>query len=228
MLERDDDDAPRQPAWLRWGLVGGGIALAVLIALGLRTMLADQAPTQPMKVQQITLLKPPPPPPPPPEQKPPEPEIKEEVKVDTPEPEPEPAEADAPPPGPDLGVDADGSGDGDGFGLVGKKGGTDLIGSGGGGNPWGWYDALLNDAVNSAFQNALAQEAALKNKNYRVVVRVWLDAAGKVSRAQLADSTGDARADAVLKKALAGMRALREGPPAGMPQPVKIRVVSRA
>jgi protein TonB len=42
------------------------------------------------------------------------------------------------------------------------------------------------------------------------------------------DSTGDAKADEVLKEALKGMRALRDGPPAEMPQPMKIRVTSRA
>ena len=40
--------------------------------------------------------------------------------------------------------------------------------------------------------------------------------------------TGDARADEVLKEALKGMRALRDSPPADMPQPIKIRVTSRA
>jgi len=44
----------------------------------------------------------------------------------------------------------------------------------------------------------------------------------------LVDSTGDARADEVLKDALRDMRALREGPPGDMPQPVRLRVTSRA
>ena len=220
-------DAAKKPAWLRWGAAAGGVALALLIALGLRSLLTGGAPPPPMKVQQITLMRPPPPPPPPPEQQPPEPELKEEVKVESPEPAPEPQQADAPPPGPDLGVDVDGSGAGDGFGLVGKKGGAELAGSGGG-NPWAWFDAQLTDAANDAVQKALAREEALKHKNYRVIVRVWVDASGRVARAQLAESTGDARADDVLKAALAAMRPLRQGPPADMPQPLKIRVVSRA
>jgi len=82
--------------------------------------------------------------------------------------------------------------------------------------------------VNSAFQSALAREKALKNKNYKVIVKVWIDSTGNVTRAALVDSTGDARADEVLKEALRDMRALRDSPPADMPQPVKIRVTSRA
>lgn len=218
-----------KPAWVRWGGAALALVVAVLLVLWLRDVLLSGKPSKPMKLQQITLIRPPPPPPKPPEEKPPVPEVKDEVKIDEPQPTPEPQQADAPPPGPDLGVDAEGSGDGDGFGLVGKKGGADLIGSGSGkGNPWAWYDALVNDAVNSAFQAALAREKALKNKNYKVIVKVWLDSGGKVDRAQIVDSTGDARADDVLKEALNGMRALREGPPADMPQPMKIRVTSRA
>lgn len=226
MIE-DDGGAPAKPAWVRWGAVALGLALAVLLALWLKDTLQSGKPSKPMKLQQITLVRPPPPPPPPPEEKPPEPEVQEEVKLDEPTPE-EPQPADAPPPGADLGVDADGSGDGDGFGLVGKKGAGDLIGGGGGGNPWGRYDALLNEAVSSAFQQALARDKALKGKNYKVMVKVWIDGGGKVTRASLVDSTGDAHADAVLKDALNSMRALREAPPAEMPQPVKLRVTSRA
>jgi len=218
-----------KPAWMRWGGAALALVVAVLLVLWLRDVLLSAKPSKPMKLQQITLIRPPPPPPKPPEEKPPEPEVKDEVKIDEPQPTPEPQQADAPPPGPDLGVDAEGSGDGDGFGLVGKKGGADLIGSGSGkGNPWAWYDALVNDAVNSAFQAALAREKALKNKNYKVIVKVWLDSSGKVNRAQLVDSTGDARTDEILKDALNDMRALRDGPPADMPQPMKIRVTSRA
>lgn len=221
-----DDDS--KPAWVRWGGVALGLAATVLLVLWLRDVLMSGKPSKPMKLQQITLVRPLPPPPKPPEQKPPEPEVKEEVKLDEPQPTPEPQQADAPPPGPDLGVDAEGTGSGDGFGLVGKKGGADLIGGGPKGNPWGWYDALLNEAVNSAFQSALAREKALKNKNYKVIVKVWIDSTGNVTRAALVDSTGDVRADEVLKEALRDMRALRDSPPADMPQPVKIRVTSRA
>ena len=216
----------RKPAWMRWGGVALGAIAAVLIALWLKSVLVSDGPVKKPTIQQITLVRLPPPPLKPPEEKPPEPEVKDEVKIDQPQETPEP-QADAPPPGPDLGVDAEGSGSGDGFGLVGKKGGADLIG-GTGGNPWAWYDALVNDAVSSAFQAALGREKALKNKNYKVIVKVWIDGGGQVTRAALVDSTGDTRADEVLKDALKGMRALRDGPPADMPQPMKIRVTSRA
>lgn len=213
----------RKPAWMRWGGVLLGLVIAVMLGLWLKDFLGSDKPTRKPSLQQITLIKPPPPPPP--EQKPPEPEVKKEV-VELPDPEPEP-QADDPPPGPDLGVDAEGTGDGDGFGLVGRKGGADLIG-GSRGNPWAWYDAIVNDAVTSAFQDALAREKELKDKKYRVVVKVWIGANGQISRVALTDSTGDPKVDELLKRVLQDLRALRETPPADMPQPLKIRVTSRA
>ncbi|MDE2366154.1 MAG: energy transducer TonB [Betaproteobacteria bacterium] len=211
---------------MRGGIVVLALGGAVALGLWLKEFLGSDKPPPKQMHQQITLIKPPPPPPPPPEQKPPEPVVKEEVKLEEPTPEPM-DEADKPPPGPDLGVDAEGTGSGDGFGLVGKKGGADLIG-GSRGNPWAWYDAIVNDAVNSAFQEALSHEKALKDKNYKVVVKVWIDAGGKVNRVSLADGTGDAKLDELLKNVLQNLKALREGPPADMPQPLKIRVTSRA
>jgi len=116
-----------------------------------------------------------------------------------------------------------------GIDVGGTRGIPTLAGSGGlQGNPWARFDAILNEAVNDAFQRALAREQALKGKNYRVIVKIWLDDSGRVTRSALVDSTGDIRADSVLKDALRDMRALRERPPADMPQPVKIRVTSRA
>lgn len=218
------EQAKRKPAWMRWGGVAAGLAVAVLIALWLKDWLTPKGPVQKMKVQQITLVKPPPPPPPPPEQKPPEPEVKEDVKLDEPEPTPEPQQAQDAPAPLNVGEGAEG-----GIDVGGTRGAPTLAGSGGGqGNPWAWYDTLLNEAANDAFQKALAREKALKDRNYKVVVKVWIDETGRVTRAALVDSTGDARADEVLKDALRDMRALREGPPADMPQPVRIRVTSRA
>jgi len=218
------EQAKRKPAWVRWGGVAAGLAAAVLIALWLKDWLTPKGPVQKMKVQQITLVKPPPPPPPPPEQKPPEPDVKEEVKMDEPEPAPAPQQAQEAPAPLNVGEGAEG-----GIDVGGTRGVPTLAGSGGGhGNPWAWDDALLNEAANAAFQRALGQEKSLKDKNYKVVVKVWIDASGRVTRTVLVDSTGDARADEVLKDALRDMRALREGPPGDMPQPVRLRVTSRA
>ena len=214
----------RPASWRRWA----GIAVCGVVLVGsglwLKHFLDDGTPQRKPSLQQITLIKPPPPPPPP--EKSPEPVVKEEIKLAEPEPEPM-DQADEPPPGPDLGVDAEGTGSGDGFGLVGRKGGADLIG-GSRGNPWAWYDAIVNDAVNSAFHDALAREKALKDKTYKVVVKVWIDAGGRVSRIVVVDKTGDSTVDELINNVLRNLRALREGPPADMPQPLKIRVTSRA
>jgi protein TonB len=59
-------------------------------------------------------------------------------------------------------------------------------------------------------------------------VKVWIDARGQISRIALADTTGDAKVDELVKDVLQNLRALREAPPADMPQPIKIRVTSRA
>ena len=215
----------RPASWRRWtGIAVCGVVLAGS-GLWLKHFLDDGTPQRKPSLQQITLIKPPPPPPPPPE-KPPEPVVKEEIKLSEPEPEPM-DQADEPPPGPDLGIDAEGTGSGDGFGLVGRKGGADLIG-GSRGNPWAWYDAIVNDAVNTAFQDALAREHALKDKTYRVVVKVWIDADGKVSRIAAVDKTGDSKIDELIQDVLKNLRTLRKNPPADMPQPLKIRVTSRA
>lgn len=213
-----------------------GLLFMALFTVGVvwlvKDFISNAEPPEKTRVQKISLVKPPPPRP---EEKP-EPEEKveqepkqDEVQLDAP-PTPDRPQDEGPPPGEQLGLDAEGSGSGDGFGLAARKGGRDITTLSGGpkGNPWSRYDALLNEGISSAFQNALAREKALKNKNYKVIVKVWIDGSGKVTRATLVDSTGDPRADEVLKEALRNMRALGEAPPADMPQPVKIRVTSRA
>src|SRR5262245_757872 len=109
-------------------LIGGGIAaLGFCSVLLVRSFLAGEAPAPKKLVQEIKVIRPPPPeelPPPPP------PPPEEEVDLNEPEPQPDPVASNEPPPG-NLGLDAEGSAGSDGFGLMGRKGGRDLLGSGG-------------------------------------------------------------------------------------------------
>ena len=173
-----------------------------MLGLWLKELLGSDTPhAQAVRYSRSRLIKPTPSSTSAPEQKPPEPVVKEEMKL--PEPAPEPMnQADEPPPGPDLGVDAEGTGTAMDSALSGKKGGADLIG-GARGNPWAWYDAIVNEAVNSAFQDALAREKALKDKTYRVVVKVWIDTGGKWRGIVLVDKTGNPKVDELSGRCIA-------------------------
>ncbi len=195
-------------------LVGAGVAFIWLV----RGWLGQ--PVQPPKkvVQEVRLIRPPPTPPEPPPPPPPE------EKVDIPEPEapPEPTPLDDSQPPEQLGLDADGTAGGDGFGLVGRKGGRDLLASGN--SAFMWYSGLVKDE----FLQALQDEAKARAGSYSIRVRVWVRADGSVERVQLTQSSGNKDRDRAIESALAGVARLSRSPPAEMPQPINLRIVSRA
>jgi protein TonB len=214
----------------RWGVVA--IAVAVAVAIGLViwwVVLQMHSMSKPLKrsVQEIALVKPPPPPPPPPPKvEPPkvdQPKMDVPQKMDTPK-DASPDKAEAPPAGPDLGVDANGTGAGDSFGLVGKKGAAGLIGGGGGGNRFGWYGALIRDRI----QEALQKDKKLRDiGDLRILVNVWVGSNGSLTRVELLSSSGNADLDNAIKTNLKALPPLREGAPAEMPQPVKLKISAR-
>lgn len=207
----------------RYGPVLG--AVAVLALLGgiawfvLGGMHGAKAPEAP-KVQEISLVQPPPPPPPPPKME--EPPPPEQV-IEEPKPEPEPVADEAPAdeamPGDELGLDADGTAGSDGFGLRGKKGGRGLIG---GGDRNRWYAGVLQREL----QSLLSSNADARGEKYAVVVKIWMAGDGRVERFELLDSTGNDDSDAALRKTLTRLH-MKDSPPEDMPQPVKLRIVSR-
>ncbi len=208
-----------------------GVISAVVIGLGVYFLQGMfEKPAQAKKqVQQITMIQPPPPPPPPPPvQKPPEPEPEQE-KIPEPEnePVPEPEPEEAPEPQSDqLGVDADGAAGGDGFGLVGKKGGSSLLGGGTGGSTILWYGGLVKRGLESGLQSAL--EGAARESSYSVQINIWINASGRVERAELGGSSGNSEVDNEIRAALPKLHfSLDKAPPENMPQPLKIRVTSR-
>ncbi len=180
------------------------------------------------KIQAISLTKPPPPPPPPPKvEKPPEPPPEAE-KINQPEPEPEnepeplPDVADAAPPG-DLGLDAEGGAGSDGFGLVGRKGGTGLLGGGGGGNAYAWYGNIIKNDI----LDLLSDREELRRKGYTAVVKLWVEADGSVKQVDLVRGSNDAEIDDLLTRLLGKYKKINEPPPAGMEQPIKLKISSK-
>ncbi len=200
------------------------ISLAVIAVVGVVVWLVVSSlgdagkPTKKL-IQQVQIIRPPPPPETPP---PPPPEV-EEVEVTEPEaPEPDVAEADQPPPGDQLGLDADGVAGGDGFGLLGRKGGRDLLGTGSS-DQYKWYGQILkNDLIDK-----LAEIRDIRRDRYSVVVSLWLAPDGRVQRFSVIKPTGDETLDQALVAALESLGKVSEAPPAGMPQPVRLRIVSR-
>ena len=202
-------------------LIGGGLTIAVLAGVWLlRSYLAGTPAPAKKVVQEIQVIRPPPPPPDTPPPPPPPP--KEEVEVhDAQQPPPDPAPSNEPPPGDQLGVDADGTGSGDGFGLVGRKGGRDLLASGG--SAVGWYAGLIKSEI----QERLGNEQQIRSGSFSLSVRIWVRPDGTVERIKLMGSTGSVDRDRAVESALAGLHRLSQAPPSGMPQPVTIKIVSR-
>jgi protein TonB len=214
------------PAQQRRVLVGLGIAVIALLALwalvaAIRGFMGDAKPPKKQVAQEVRIIRPPPPPPP--EEKPPPPPPPEE-KVDLPEPEPEPdpVQSDEPPPGEQLGVDAEGGAGGDGFGLVGRKGGRDLLASGG--SAYAWYAGLLKNEILGEL-NTLDEVRA---GSYSIVVRVWVRPDGSIERVRIVQSSGNRDRDRAIEAALSKIERISQAPPADMPQPVSLRIVSRA
>jgi len=193
-------------------LIGAG-------AFALVRSFLNSAPGQPKKiVQEIKVIRPPPPapdlppPPPPPEE-----------KVDIPDPQhpPDPTPSDEPPPGEQLGLDAEGSAGGDAFGLLGRKGGRDLLASGG--SAFAWYAGLIKNEI----LERLSDETQARTGQYAMVVRVWVREDGTIERIRVAESSGNATRDRAVEAALARITRLSQAPPADMPEPISLRIVSR-
>lgn len=214
----------RAPGGLRGYLPVVAISLGVIALVGgvgwlVVSGMGDSAKPSRKLIQQVQIIRPPPPPPAPPPP-PPEPE---EVDVPEPEePEPEMAEADEAPAGDQLGLDAEGVAGADGFGLLGRKGGRDLLGAGSS-DQYSWYGQVLK----SDLIDKLAEIRDIRRDRYSVVVRLWLAPDGRIQRFKVVTSTGDAGLDRDLVAALESLDRVSEMPPAGLPQPVRLRIVSR-
>jgi periplasmic protein TonB len=195
-------------------------AVIVLVCVGALFWLVYGMMQTPVKqtrqvTQIVKIVRPPPPPPDQPPPPPPPDKVDEPLPKDTPEEKP----AEEAPPSEQLGLDAEGSGDGDGFGLAARKGGRDLLATGGG--VFAWYTSLVKDSV----LDALSNDERVRHGTYSVMVRCWVGQDGRITDAKLATSTGSPQRDAAIEEIVRKLR-LREGPPLELPQPVTLKISS--
>lgn len=200
----------------------GGTLIVALVVFGLiwlvRQMHKDPGGPKRQVAQQVQLIRPtpppeqPPPPPPPPEEK-----IEEPLPQETPE--------DAPPdeaaPAEQLGLDAEGVAGADGFGLAARKGGRDLVGTGGA--AFAWYTSGLKDRI---FE-MLADDERIRRAKYQVTFRVWVSSDGAIERIKFQSTSGDRVVDQAIEDALQKLGRAPDVPPLEMPQPITFRIVSK-
>lgn len=169
---------------------------------------------------------PPPPPPPPKEEKRPEP--KPEDNKPQPQ-EQKPIEA---PPEPQQLKMEGAAGDGPsafGAGSVNSEYRGGAIGAGGGGTVGDRLAASsYGNAVKRDIDNWLQRQAALRRAgDYSLPILIWVRADGSVERVRLVGSSGDEGTDQTLREALDRFPGFRNPPPAGMPQPISLKLSNR-
>ena len=221
--------APSKKTKLR--LIYGLAGLVAVVVLGLAiwlvsSLLSFDSNVKPQRIHQITLVKPPPPPPP--EEPPPEPEIEEQIE-EPPEEAPEEVAENSEESGPDLGVDAEGGAGGDAFGLVGKKGGTALIGGASDAallRKFAWYNNIIQQELSGQVRRILEEDQGLPEGSLKTLVRIQMDNLGNVVDFKIVNSSGNKRLDQAILQALETFR-VSEPPPPGMPMMADIRVNSQ-
>lgn len=201
-----------------------GLLVLGAIGYGISKLMSGSAP-QKKQVTTIKLLPDtPPPPPPPPPKEPPKEQPKEQPKEAPKAPEPKPAET---PPAENLKMEG-AAGDGPSPFAAGavsndyKGGDVKTIGSDGGAK-FNWYAGL----VKSQIENALENDKKITEGQYKLVVNVWVKPNGDVERTDLVQSDAKDEVEQAVKAALSTMSRIREAPPEGMPQPIKLRITAR-
>jgi hypothetical protein len=102
------------------------------------------------------------------------------------------------------------------------KGSGGLGGKGGMFNPNANYANLLKGEL----QRYLSKNNALKRRRYAIDISVWVSANGGMERFELIGTTGDADTDDAIKKAVTELPTFSQKPSAGMPQPIRLRIIT--
>jgi protein TonB len=212
---------------VRVGIVGV-VLLAIIAFLMLHT--AGQAPVhQAPVITMVTIQpqKPPPPPPPPPQQK-----MIVQPKMTVPEAKPlipnQPPKAAPPKPAAPasipMGTSIHNNGPADAFDLNGTPGGNGLLdgGGGGGGGPFDYYAGQAQTQI----EDALEKNSVTRSATAGLQVKIWITAAGGITRVVLIKPSGNSRVDNAIENQV--LLQLNLGaPPANMPMPISMSLIGQ-
>jgi TonB family protein len=81
--------------------------------------------------------------------------------------------------------------------------------------------------VQARVEDAFRKNPHTRSAAFRVEVRIWTDTTGRVTRVQLAGSTGRPAVDAAIKEEVFTGLQLQDPPPADMPLPIVMRLTAR-
>jgi hypothetical protein len=222
----DDEDEDRGFIQRHPGLVLLLIVLLVVPGIFFAARKLSSGHQASVHQDEVMITLPPPPPPPrplptptPQEQPTPEPdqkmvdqpEIHDIKKIEQPKekaPAPLGTSITGPGGGPDMGLGT-GLGEGGGYGP-----------GGAGGSKFGWYAGEVQARIADVLRNNPRTRRASMN----IIIRIWPDASGRITKTHISGSTGDPSLDAALQNDIITGIQLTDPPPSDMPLPIVMRV----
>ena len=88
---------------------------------------------------------------------------------------------------------------------------------------WSAYAGVVKARISDAIRG----NARTRNASFNIVVRIWIDGTGRINRAVLSGTTGDAAVDAALRDQILNGLQIQQAPPDGMVMPINIRIIER-
>ena len=216
-----DDAEEEKTAFQKYRLpIIAGIILATGIGFVAKSLSGkSSAPPPKQEVMMVTTVAQPTPPPPAPTTPPPPMEVKKEEMIVE-----EKVEAPADPT-PQVETMIKGPGAG---GMVLKSGnGSGIFAQRSAANAEAMRRSAYAGQVKSRIEQALKGNPRTRKAGMTIEVRVWPDSTGRVTRAKLANSTGDKDLDDVIANQILTGIQMSEPPPDGMPTPIIMRITAR-
>ena len=217
-----DDEEEEKSAFQKYRLpVIAGIILATGIGFVAKSLSGkSSAPPPKQEVMVVHTIAQPTPPPPMPTPPPPPMEVKKEEMIVEEKVEEAPAD-----PTPQVETALKGSGN---TGMVLKSGnGSGAFAARSAANAEAMRRSTYAGKVKSRIQQALEGNPRTRKAGMTIEIRVWPDSTGRITRAKLANSTGDKDLDDVIaNQVLTGIQ-MSEPPPEGMPTPIIMRITAR-